>query len=69
MSRRGSNIFKRKDGHWEGRYKSGIKENSHAKYTSVYAHSYTECADKLKKSIQNVSLTESAMTVSDLFNA
>ena len=46
MSRRGENIYKRKDGRWEGRY---IKEyiNSKAKYASVYAQSYLEVKNKL----------------------
>lgn len=37
MSRRGANIYKRKDGRWEGRY---IKERSDGriKYGYVYAH-------------------------------
>lgn len=46
MSRRGENIYKRKDGRWEGRY---IKEyiDSKAKYASVYAQSYLEVKNKL----------------------
>ncbi|MBE6808050.1 MAG: site-specific integrase [Ruminococcaceae bacterium] len=47
MSRRGDNIHKRKDGRWEGRYKNGVKSNGSAKYSSVYAHSYSECKSKL----------------------
>ena len=31
MARRGENIYKRKDGRWEGRYKSGVKEDGTAK--------------------------------------
>lgn len=53
MARRGENIRKRADGRWEGRYHSGLKENGDIKYTSVYAHSYSECKAKLesKKSL------------------
>ena len=47
MSRRGENIFKRKDGRWEGRYKNGCKDNGKTKYSSVYAHTYSECSTKL----------------------
>ena len=46
MSRRGTNIRKRADGRWEGRYyipdQSGTK-----KCKSVYGHSYKETSDKL----------------------
>lgn len=43
MSRIGENIYKRKDGRWEGRYRiQGTK-----KYGSVYAHTYSEVRDKL----------------------
>ena len=47
MARRGENIYKRKDGRWEGRYKSGYKDNGQAKYRSVYGHSYAEVRQKL----------------------
>lgn len=44
MSRRGENIYKRKDGRWEGRYKpDGFSE----KYKYVYAHTYKEVKEKL----------------------
>ncbi len=42
MARRGENIYKRKDGRWEGRYKSGVKENGTAKYSSIYGKTYAE---------------------------
>lgn len=46
MPKVGKNIYKRKDGRWEGRY---VKEhvNGRAKYGSVYAASYTEVKAKL----------------------
>ena len=47
MARRGENIYHRKDGRWEGRYKCGYKDNGKAKYHSVYGHSYAEVRDKL----------------------
>lgn len=44
MSRRGSNVYKRKDNRWEGRfYIKGTK-----KYRSVYGKTYTEARDKLR---------------------
>lgn len=42
MARRGENIYKRKDGRWEGRYKNGVKPDGTAKYSSVYGKSYAE---------------------------
>lgn len=41
MPRRGENIYRRKDGRWEGRY---IKDKigNKAKYGYVYARSYQE---------------------------
>lgn len=49
MSRKGENIYKRKDGRWEGRYIKGRNINNKAKYGYVYAHSYREVKDKLMK--------------------
>ncbi|MCX4267201.1 MAG: site-specific integrase [Lachnospiraceae bacterium] len=42
MSKRGENIYKRKDGRWEGRFMAGRTENGKIIYKSVYAKSYTE---------------------------
>lgn len=36
MARRGENIYKRKDGRWEGRYKSGVRADGTARYSSIY---------------------------------
>lgn len=46
MPRRGENIYKRKDGRWEGRY---IKEhvNGKIKYGYVFARTYKEVKDRL----------------------
>ena len=48
MPRKGENIYKRKDGRWEGRYLECYKADGKAKYRSVYASSYTEVKAKLK---------------------
>ena len=48
MARKGENIYKRKDGRWEGRYKSGCSEDGKTKYSSVYGRSYTEVREKVK---------------------
>ncbi len=47
MSRRGENIYKRKDGRWEGRFIDSYDQFGNAKYHSVYARSYTEVKEKL----------------------
>jgi len=41
MAKRGLNIYKRKDGRWEGRFKCGYTDDGKAKYRSVYAKSYS----------------------------
>lgn len=48
MAKCGENIYKRKDGRWEGRFIRGRRENGHAIYGYVYSRSYTECKGKLK---------------------
>ena len=39
MSRKGENIYKRKDKRWEARYIKGYDENGNAKYAYLYAKS------------------------------
>lgn len=46
MPRRGENIYKRKDGRWEGRYKKD-KVNGKTRYGYVYAKSYKEVKERL----------------------
>ena len=52
MSRKGENIYKRKDGRWEGRYLKGYDADGKAKYGYVYAKSYRETRQKLIESRQ-----------------
>ncbi len=70
MARRGENIYKRKDGRWEGRYKSGYKENGQAKYRSIYGHSYAEVKQKLTplKVAAPAMTTLCHLTVKELFS-
>jgi len=53
MSKRGQNIYKRKDGRWEGRY---IKEyiGDKIKYGYVYAKTYKEAKAKLFKAVNKM---------------
>lgn len=57
MARRGENIYKRKDGRWEGRYKNGFKADGKTRYFSVYGKSYSEVRAALlqKRQITNES--------------
>lgn len=54
MARRGENIYKRKDGRWEGRYKNGFKPDGKTKYSSVYGKSYSEVRTELIRKKQSV---------------
>ncbi len=47
MARRGENIYKRKDGRYEGRYPVGYTPDGKRKYCSVYAKTYQEAKEKL----------------------
>lgn len=47
MARHGDNIYKRKDGRWEGRYKNGFKPDGKTKYSSIYGKSYSEVRSAL----------------------
>lgn len=47
MSRRGENIYKRKDQRWEGRYIKSRNDSGRIHYGYVYGHSYKETKEKL----------------------
>lgn len=53
MSKRGENIYKRKDGRWEGRYIKNRTAGGKAIYGYVYAHSYKETRSKLQDAIRD----------------
>lgn len=55
MSKKGENIYKRKDGRWEGRYIRFYDGDKKAKYGYVYARTYKEAKQKLIEKITNVS--------------
>ncbi len=52
MARHGDRIRKRKDGRWEGRYKTGNNSLGRTVYASVYGRSYTEVRTKLREQEQ-----------------
>ena len=47
VSRKGENIYRRKDGRWEGRCVQGRNADGSYKYRYVYARSYQEARQKL----------------------
>lgn len=49
MARKGENIYKRKDGRWEGRYVKTRTENKIIQYGFVYAQSYREVKSKIRQ--------------------
>lgn len=63
MARRGENIYKRKDGRWEGRYIKGKNSAGKTIYGYVYSKTYNEVKEKLTKAkndCKNYFLSENA---------
>lgn len=54
MSKRGENIWKRKDGRWEARYVKGRDSKGKAIYASVYAKTYAEVKKKREDALQEL---------------
>lgn len=70
MSRRGENIFKRKDGRWEARYIKEIGIDGTKKYGSVYAKTYKEVKEKQQALIKEpqVYKAEHCLIVTSIMN-
>lgn len=68
MSRRGENIFKRKDGRWEGRYICGRKLDGTAVYKSVYARCYADCSKKLSLAKSGITSCANPICFAELFD-
>ena len=47
MPKKGENIYKRKDGRWEGRYIKAYRPDGKAQYSYVYGKTYTDAKQKL----------------------
>ncbi len=58
MPKTGTNIRKRKDGRYEGRYADGYKSNGKIKYRSVYAKKYSDVKEKLQNAYIKSHLNE-----------
>ena len=68
MAKRGSNIYKRKDGRFEGRVPVGYQDNGKIKYKSVYAKTLSGVKEKMSEvySIkQNHNVSAIKLTVRD----
>ena len=67
MSKKGENIYKRKDNRYEGRYAYSKDSSGRIRYKSVYGKTFNECREKLIKAkadfIDNKSYTKLTMTV------
>lgn len=59
MAKTGENIYKRKDGRWEGRYIKSYGATGGAKYGYVYARTYTEVRQKLAEHRCNANIERS----------
>lgn len=55
MPRKGENIYKRKDGRWEGRYIKARKIDGKALYGYVYGRTYRETKEKLSIKLYQIS--------------
>ncbi len=56
MARRGENIYKRKDGRWEGRYIKGYDIAGKAQWKYIYGRNYAEVKERLtylKSTVKN----------------
>ena len=60
MPRRGENIYKRKDGRWEGRYIKLRLPDGKAKYGYIYADSYKAVKTKLKVATHTVCMFDNS---------
>lgn len=59
MPKRGENIYKRKDGRWEGRYIKERRNNGKPVYGYIYSKSYGETKRKLIEKKQAITLNSS----------
>lgn len=60
MPRRGMNIYKRKDGRWEGRMKKEDSREGRREYTSFYGHTYGEVKKRMESARLESARTEGA---------
>lgn len=66
MPRVGDNIYKRKDGRWEGRYHIGRKANGRLRYGYVYGKTFREVKEKIEPLKKKIALLTHYQTVGNL---
>ena len=70
MPHRGENIYRRKDGRWEGRCVTGHAENGRATFRYFYGRSYREVKEKLRnQNTQKQAATQPQLHYSDILDA
>lgn len=74
MSKKGENIYKRKDGRWEGRYVRFYDENGKARYGYIYGKTYNDVKQRLleKKALsakQAVPFAKCGILYNDILDA
>ncbi|MCD7958325.1 MAG: hypothetical protein LUF89_02075 [Ruminococcus sp.] len=68
MPKRGSNIYKRKDGRYEGRIAIGYKEDGSRRYKFLYDHTLSGLKEKMAQFYtirQNQTVSSLKLTVQD----
>lgn len=63
MARRGENIYKRKDGRYEGRYIKYYDSSGKAVYGYIYSKSYAEIKEKLAQCTTEKKQTKSSSNI------
>ena len=66
MPRKGENIYRRKDGRWEGRYVKGRSNEGKALYGYVYGKTYAEVKKKRLERLTEVSNSGDILMKADL---
>ncbi len=66
MPRKGENIYRRKDGRWEGRYVKGRSNEGKALYGYVYGKTYAEVKKKRLERLTEVSNSDDILMKADL---
>ena len=68
MAKQGDNIYRRKDGRWEGRYIKGYKPDGKPKYGYVYGKTYDEAYSKLEAKKKKYQRPENAVGFTGMFS-
>lgn len=67
MPRKGENIYKRKDGRWEGRYIKKYSNQGKVEFGYVYAKTYKEVKEKLMRAKCEPQIEHSAKSIAPIY--